>query len=271
MAARRARPAGRREGFGGEGVKSLVKAVSLLDGFGRDSGPLSLAELAARAGLPKPTAHQHLTTLKSLGLVEQDAKGERYRLGIKLFQLGSLYLANLDLGRQAQSVVDRLARISGETVHLCIFDGLYAVMVDRRELESGPYQMTMSIEGAPAYCTGVGKAILAFQPDEAVARVVMAGLKRFTEHTITDPARLHAELETVRARGFALDDSEHQHNQRCVAAPIRDAGGQVFASLSVAAPAGRVPDARIEILAELVVESARTISRRLGWSAAERG
>ncbi|MDF1585598.1 IclR family transcriptional regulator [Marinimicrococcus flavescens] len=246
-------------------VKSLAKAASLLDCFGRDSRAMTLAELAEQAGLPKPTAHQHLVTLKELGFVEQDVKGDRYRLGIRLFQLGSLYLANLELGREAQPVVDRLARITGETVHLSIFDGLYAVMVDRRESDSGPYQMVMNIEGAPAYCTGVGKAMLAFQPDAAVERVIAAGLVRFTERTITEAGELRADLARVRDRGFAIDDDEHQFGQRCVAAPIRNAAGQVFAAISVAAPAARVPDSRIEVLGELVVQSAETIARRLGW------
>jgi DNA-binding IclR family transcriptional regulator len=246
-------------------VNALGKAGRLLACFSARDRSLSLAVLQERTGYPKATVHRLLSSLKELGFVEQDRGRDSYRLGLKLFELGSLYLANLDLHREAQPLADRLAKLSGETVHLCIFDGQLAVFVDRKELESGPSSLVMRIEGAPTYCTGVGKAILAFQDPDTIGRVVETGLKRFTDRTLTDPAALRADLEQTRLRGFAIDDSEHQAGRRCVAAPIRNASGKVFASISVTGPAERLGDARIAVLAELVVSTADEISRRLGW------
>ncbi|APF36505.1 IclR family transcriptional regulator [Chelatococcus daeguensis] len=248
-------------------VNSLGKMASILQCFTKHDRTLTLGMIQARTGYPKATAHRLLATMKEIGFIEQDRDRERYRLGLKLFELGSLYLANLDLHREAQPHVDRLAKLSGEVVHLCIFDGLHAVFVDRKEMDSGPSSLVMTIEGAPVYCTGVGKAILAFQDEATLERVIAAGLKAFTENTIVDPQRLREEMAATRKRGHSIDWSEHQRNLNCVAAPIRNASGSVFASISVSGPAERISPARIPVLGELVIETADTISRALGWTA----
>lgn len=246
-------------------VQSLHKMSRILQCFGPDARTLGLNDIHERTGFPKATTHRLLSTMKEIGFIEQARGRDRYRLGLRLFEMGSLFLANLDLHREAQPHVDRLAKISGETVHLCIFDGLHAVFVDRRELESGPSSVVMTIEGAPSYCTGVGKAMLAFRGEETIERVIAAGLRRFTPTTITDPEALRADLAETRRRGYSIDRSEHQPNLQCVGAPIRDAGGSVFASVSVSGQRERVPDQRIPILGDLVMETAATISRALGY------
>jgi len=251
-------------------VHSLHKMARILQCFSKHDRTLTLSAIQARTGFPKATTHRLLATMREIGFVEQDRDRDRYRLGLRLFELGSLYLANMDLHREAQGQVERLAKISGETVHLCIFDGLLAVFVDRKEMDTAPSSLVMTIEGAPVYCTGVGKAILAFQDEATVARVIEAGLRPFTENTITDPDRLRRELAEIRRRGYSVDESEHQRNLRCVAAPIRNASGVVYASISVSGPADRVTPPRVPVLAELVVDAAREISGRLGWRPTER-
>lgn len=252
-----------------EARKDVVNAVGkigrLLACFSSQDRALTLTALQARTGFPKATTHRLLTSLKELGFIEQGRDRDQYRLGLKLFELGSLYLANLDLHRVAQPMADQLSKLSGEAVHLCIFDGQLAVFVDRKELESGPSSLIMTIEGAPIYCTGVGKAILAYQDDATLDRIVAAGLKRFTPSTIVDANALRADLADTRDRGYAVDNCEHQLTVRCVAAPILNASGSVFASISVTGPPERMSNARLPVLAELVVETARTISVRLGW------
>jgi DNA-binding IclR family transcriptional regulator len=118
---------------------------------------------------------------------------------------------------------------------------------------------------APAHCTSVGKALLAFQPAELVQQVIDNGLKRYTEHTITEPAALLTELALVRQKGYALDDEEIEVGLRCVAAPIRDHTGQVTAAISVAAPVQRMSKKQVQQTIPSVVAAAETISRRLGY------
>ena len=257
---------GRQAGSSKDLVQSLHKMSRILQCFGTQARTLGLHDIHERTGFPKATTHRLLSSMKEIGFVEQARGRDRYRLGLRLFELGSLFLANLDLHREAQVHVERLAKISGEAVHLCIFDGLHAVFVDRKELETGPSSVVMRIEGAPSYCTGVGKAILAFRDPETIERVIAAGLKRFTPTTITEPVALRAELAAIRERGYSIDRSEHQLNLQCVAAPIRDAGGSVFASISVSGPKDRITDGRVPVLGPLIVETADEISHALGWS-----
>src|SRR5262249_54877714 len=185
-------------------------------------------------------------------------------LGIRLFELGSLALANMDLMREARPFVDRLSKLAGESSHLGVFNGFEVVVVEREEPhERAPRSMQPS-GASPAYCTGVGKALLAFQPTEVIDRVIAAGLKSFTATTITSAAALRKELAAIRKRGYAIDNSEHQLWVRCVAAPIRNSSDHVFASVSVTGPADRMSDDMLAALAPLVMQTAESISRQLG-------
>jgi DNA-binding IclR family transcriptional regulator len=120
-------------------------------------------------------------------------------------------------------------------------------------------------QSAPIYCTGVGKLLLAHAPPEQVERILARGeLRRYTEHTITDRAKLAAELEGIRRRGFALDDEEHEVGVRCVAAPVRNNQGAAIAALSISLPSVRLPDSEIPRYRELVTTAAQEISRKIG-------
>jgi DNA-binding IclR family transcriptional regulator len=120
-------------------------------------------------------------------------------------------------------------------------------------------------KGAPAYCTGVGKALLAFRPEAIVEHVCRLGLRRYTAQTITDSRRLARELERVRGTGYAVDNGEHEAGVRCVAAPVRNHAGEVIASLSVSGPATRITSDAIPRLAERVKGVAAKLSAQLGY------
>lgn len=245
-------------------LKSLRKMVAVLECFSPAERSLTLGDITRKIDLPKSTLHRLLASLREVGFVEQDGDRERYRLGLRLFRLGSIVLANLDLPGEAQPFVRRLARISGEGVHLCVFDGQKMVTIDHREPDGRSADWVTTITGCPAYCTGVGKAALAYQSRETIEAVIAAGLPRFTRNTITDGAALLADLAEARARGYAVDNAEHQIGVRCIAAPIRNGMDEVFAAISVSGPAERITPDRVGTLAELVVDTANQISHRLG-------
>lgn len=248
-------------------IQSFGKMMDILGCFTTAARHLSLGQIATVAGLPRPTAHRMLSALREIGFVEQDGRNGSYSLGIRLFELGSLALANLDLLREAKPYMDRLSRLSGESAHLGVFNGYEVIVVEREEPVERPTRGMLPSESSPAYCTGVGKALLAFQPPEVIERVIASGLKAFTTNTITSPERLRAELQSVRERGYATDDSEHQLWTGCVAAPIRNASGHVFASISVTGSADRMTSERIGQLAPVVVQTADSIARQLGYEA----
>lgn len=249
-----------------EGLKSLIKVVRLLDAFSTRNRSLSLTSLRAATGYPKSTVHRLLNAMRETGLLDQDEGRDRYRLGMKLFELGNTVLANMELHREARPFVDALTRQGGQAVHLAVFDGQRAVVIHRADASPEKYLAAHTIEQAPIHCTSVGKAILAFQPDAVVQKIVAAGLTRYTETTITDPARLRSVLATIREAGYALDEGEHQPGLRCIGAPIRDRSGKVIAGISLTGPAFRIPLGEVEGLAKLVVHHANAISTALGYA-----
>jgi len=253
------------ERHGDELLKSVFKAVSVLDCFSTLDVTLSISEIAERTGMPRGTTHRVMATLREAGLVEQERQRERYRLGMKLFELGNIVLANMELHREAKSFIEALAKVSGEAVHLCVFDGMQSTLIKRTEPTREHTNTIVVMEASPAYCTATGKAALAYQTDAVVDRVIALGLKPFTEHTITDAAALKRELATIRARGYSTDDEELTLGIRCVGAPIRNLAGRVFASVSVSGAAKRFPAAKIPQLGQLVGQYAEAISAQLGY------
>lgn len=249
-----------------EGLKSLRKAIRVLECFSLQDPRLPLTDIARKVGLPLSTAHRILTTLRTVGIVEQEGDRDLYRLGLKLLELGSMVLANLEVHREALPCIEELVRETGETVHLGVFDGSQVVSIEKMDSPHGLASNITIGKGAPAYCTGVGKALLAHQPESTVERVCRLGLAKHTRQTITDPERLRRELAQVRAQGYAVDNMEHQPDVRCVAVPIRDHAGRVVASLSVSGPATRIPKDRIPTLAVRVREVAAKLSARLGYT-----
>lgn len=246
-------------------LKSLTKVTDILDCFSITARELSVSEIARRTGMPKSTAHRIIDSMRACGLLEQDATRERYRLGMQLFEYGSTVLSSMDLHRVAGPFVDALSKRAGEGGHLCVFNGAHMLLV-KRTLRVGSGHNTLTVmEESACYTTGVGKATLAFQSDAVVRRIVEAGLVPFTTHTITDVQTLQGELAVIQERGYAIDDCEHDIDVRCVAAPIRNSNGRVFAAISVSGPARRMTLERIQTIAPLVVDHAASISAQLGF------
>lgn len=265
MPSRQRRSVRPSESEGADILKSLRKAIRVLECFSLQEPRLPLSEIARRADLPLSTVHRILATFRAAGIVEQDGERNQYRLGLKLFELGSMVLANMELHREALPFIEELSRESGETVHLGVFDGSQVVSIEKMDSPHGLASQVTIGKGAPAYCTAVGKALLAFQPETTVDHLCRLGLTRYTPQTITDPAKLRKELERIRALGYAVDDREHQPDVRCVAAPIRDHTSNVIASMSVSGPATRIPKERVPLLAVRVKEVATKLSARLGY------
>lgn len=250
-----------------DGLKSLTKVVRVLDAFSTRDRALALTDICRITGFPKSTTHRLLAAMRESGLLDQDGERDRYRLGMKLFELGNIVLANMELHREARPFVDMLARQGGHSVHLAVFDGRRAIVIHRTDPSPDRVASPTMIEQAPVHCTGVGKAILAWQPEPVVQRIVAAGLARFTESTITDPAALRRELKAIRDRGYAIDEAEHQPGLRCIGAPIRDRSANVIAGISITGPAWRLPLTEVESIARLVVHHAAAIGAALGSTA----
>lgn len=236
----------------------LGRAVSLLTAF-RGEPELTLSELARRAGLAKSTAHRLLRELEHWDFVERTDGG--IRLGMGLFELGSQAPRQRGLHEAAAPFLADLFEATHETVHLAVLDGLEVVYVQKLAVRRGPKVPSRVGGRMPAYCTGVGKAMLAFGSPEQVNAVLSAGLARRTPRTVVAPGLLRKELATIRERGVALEHEESTVGITCVAAPILDGRGLAVAAVSITGWVNRLDPAR---LAPAVRTAALGMSRVLG-------
>ena len=246
-------------------LSSVANAIRLTKAFSESEFEMGISALASRLGLAKSTVHRLATTLVEYDILEQNRETGKYRLGLALFELGTLVRRKMDAASASHNEITALAESTGETVQLAILDHLSVLYIRIRESKQAVRMSSSLGSRAPAHCTSVGKALLAHQSQELVDQVIENGLKRYTVNTITEPAQLKEELASVRARGYAVDDEEIEVGLRCVAAPIRDHSGHVVAAISVAAPVQRMTKKNIQSTVPGVVAAAEAISRRLGY------
>ena len=246
-------------------LRSVTNALSVLEAFSVERPEQGVTELAHALGLGKSTVHRLLASLAARGYVRRNPETERYSLGLKAFEVGSRATGRGDLREQVAPSLQRLTAATKETVHLGVLDGWDVVYIDKIESHQ-PLQMFSRVgRRAPLHCTALGKALVSFQPEDALDRFLRRRFRAYTPATLTDPREVRRELERVRAAGWALDNEEFAVGLRCVAAPVRDHTGAVVASLGMAGPAVRVADDRVPRLAGYVREAAAEASAALGF------
>ncbi|WP_344414122.1 IclR family transcriptional regulator [Pseudonocardia ailaonensis] len=213
----------------------LGRVATVLEAFSDGQRVLSLGDLNERTGLPKSTLHRLAEQLCGVGWIERDAGG--YRVGMRMFELGSLAAAGNQLHDAAFPHLQALASRTGMSVQLGVLDGADVVYLER--IMVGSLRLPTRRGGRrPAYCTALGKAMAAFD-EESASAMIAAEMPRKTATTIVDPAAMRSELVRVREGGVAFDRGEAYRDIVCVAAPIRSSGGAIGA-VSVTVPAGRM-------------------------------
>lgn len=248
-------------------VRSVKRALTLLRTFLAHEDELSAAEMSKETGLDPSTVFRLLLTLEAQGFVEVNHTTGKYRPGVTLLELGSRFLKNNDIRSRAIAHLERLRDEFGETVHLTVLNGNEVVYLEKLAgLHPIGFMSSRVGDRNPAHCTGVGKALLAFIPDdELTARYPDGRLTRYTDTTITDLEALRLELKKVRERGFATDQEEHEPGVKCVAVPVFDHKG-IAAAISVSGPSERVDHhlANSDLIERLQV-AAEQVSEQMGW------
>jgi DNA-binding IclR family transcriptional regulator len=247
-------------------LQVLDRAVAVLDALSENGeGGLALSEVAKSIGVAKSTAHRLLRVLERRRFVLRRAENDKYVLGVKLFQLGSLAAPQRHLRDRAHKYLEHLAEETGETVHLAVLDDGHVLHLDNVESEHTLRMATVPGSYGPASATALGKALLAYlREGQCDAIIRKHGLPARTGNSITTIAELKRELRLVRDHGYALDNEEYSEGLRCVAAPVRGPSGDVLAALGMAGPSIRVTDERIPLLVGLVVKAASGLSEELG-------
>lgn len=264
----------RRDGSGNRyQIRAVERALELLEAFSIAEPEFSLTELSDRLGLNTSTVFRLLATLQGRGYVEHSSENGRYRLGPACLRVGSVYLAQADLRRRLTPLLVALRDECRETVHLATLDRdrMEAVYLEKLEGLLPIGLMGSRVGGrSPAYCTGLGKAMLAHEPPEVVEAFYQAcGLRAYTPQTITTLEVLARELAEIRRRGYALDNTEHEPDVKCVAAPVWNHRREVAGAISVSGPAERIEQLIAEEgLIEKVKAVATEASELMGCSKA---
>ena len=244
-------------------VKSLYKAVKLLDYFDNEHFERGISELAEISGLLKSSVHNIMTTFEKCGIVEKTLNNSKYRLGLKLVALGNHNQQCYNLLSMIKPFMKQIAVTTGETVYLAMPYGNQIIYAERYS----PLENILgnSIRGtvAPMYCTGVGKAMLSYLHEEKWDEVIDAGLQKFTDSTIVEPNEFREELILTRNRGYSIDNMEHEYGVKCVAVPILNIGGELSAGLSISGPSLRFNNDKIQEYAMLLQKCAEKIKEIL--------
>jgi DNA-binding IclR family transcriptional regulator len=247
-------------------VQVLDRALAILDVLSADGPDLSLGEISGKLELHKSTAHRLLMVLERHKFIERNAVSGRYRLGLKLFELGTKAVSQLDLRERARPFLEKLVLETSETVHLCVLDDSEVVYLDKVEPTRSVRMATSVGRRNPMHCTAVGKAIMAYLPDAEVEAIIhRQGMKSMTPNTITNFLELKNELSTIRQRGYSIDNEEIEEGVRCVGCVVRNFSGDPLAAISVSGPAFRVTQAKVAGLALPVMAAAHGLSSELGF------
>lgn len=245
-------------------IRAVEHCLKLIDALSANEQARGVTELSGELRLAKSTVYRLLQTLAGRDYVVQDPATGRYRLGLKLLELGALVSDHLTIRTVAQPHLQRLMEATKETVHLGLLEGRQVVYADKIESPQTIRMYSRVGRQSPLHCTALGKALLAYQPEQMLRDLLRAGLRRYTSRTIAAPGRLRTELKRVREEGCALDNEEFEEGLRCVAAPIRDHAEAVIASLGIAGPAARLEPGRLPVLIKHVKEAADAVSAALG-------
>jgi DNA-binding IclR family transcriptional regulator len=247
-------------------VAALRNGLQVLKSFSVTEPVLGVTEIARRIGLSPSTVYRALVTLAEEGLVERDSGSDRYRLSVGVVALAGPLLANLDIREVARPYLEQLALASRESVNLGIWNRVEAVNIEQVPGPGIIKHLAPLGRRNPAHASATGKTLLAFAPQHELQEVLDRGLYRLTDRTIVDSAILIQELARVRRDGYALNNEEMVNELVAFAAPVFDHRGRVVAAVSVSAPSFHAPAERFPFFAALVIDTAKDISRRMGYS-----
>lgn len=257
--------------------QSLERGLAILSAFGRGGSSLGIAQLGRELDLSRSTTHRYVATLAMLGYLEQDAATKKYRLGPRVIDLGLAAINSMEVREVSAPHLQQLSDETGYTVNMAVLDGLDIVYVDRcRNSRAGQREIDLNLHVGsrlPAYCTSMGKVLLAFLPTHDRNTLLDgASLTRRGPNTITAKRKLLKELERVRQTRLAVNNEELAYGLRSIAVPVWSQTGDVVAAINIAVHRSLVSmDELLEDLAPALVATASEISARIGFNGAAHG
>ncbi|MFI3173544.1 MAG: IclR family transcriptional regulator [Eubacteriales bacterium] len=223
-------------------------------------GEMGLQELSSKLQLNKSTVHRILNSLIYMGYVRQDSSS-KYRLSFKIWEVANQLLKRTDIVEIARPFIKELVTNIEETVHLVQLDGIQCIYIDKVESYTNTIRMASNVgKSIPLYCSGVGKALLAYMDDAKIKSIwEQSNITQHTAHTITNFADFMQEINLVRELGYALDNEENEKGVRCMAVALSTQHGTPRYAFSISAPINRMSDQRLLDLSPYVLETKRHI------------
>lgn len=247
-------------------LESVDRVTKVLDCFTWETPELRLTDLSERLGIAKAPLLRTLATLEAASYLTRDPQTKRYRLGVRLFHLGMIVRHQMDLRAIAQPQMRRLVELTGETAALFVPDPLGPICIDVVQSSKAMRVFAQLGSRMPWNAGTSPKVILAYLPEAERERILQRHrFERFTEFTITDPARIRDILGDIRRLGYHIGVRDLDADALGVAAPIFDDSGRIVAAIGVAAPAVRLPESELARMVELVRGATAEISRQLGY------
>jgi IclR family acetate operon transcriptional repressor len=246
-------------------VRSLSKAIDLLDILSASRDGMKLGELCARSGYPKSTAHALLSTMRDRGLVTQRDDG-RYALGLRLFEYGAAVSRGFDVNTISRPYLERLSSLTGANAVISMIDGSGVVAFDYAASATGIQIMPEIGVRLPLHATSQGKLMLScLTPKKALTLLEKRGMPPYTPHTIAEAQMLLRELDAIRSRGYAVEDGEYKIGLRSVSAPVYDSAGEVKYVLTTIGFFRRTTSDDFLFAIDSTVAQARRLSSAMGY------
>src|ERR1700681_618030 len=247
------------------GVQSVDRALSIIETLAEDDEGYRLSDLAVRTGLSTSTVHRLLTTLESRRFVQFDRYESKWHVGARSFSVGATFARRRNFTAQAMPYLRKLRDLTRETANLAVVDDESIIVLARIESREIMRSLTKVGGRVAMVASGVGKAVLATYPDDDVNAIICRqGMPRLTEKSVVRPGELFRELETIRRRGYAVDDEEARMGLRCVAAVVYNDCSEPLAAISVSGMTSRITDDRLPALGAIVCEVAVELTLALG-------
>ncbi|MGC3021839.1 IclR family transcriptional regulator [Brevibacterium sp. FAM 24630] len=245
-------------------VQSVDRAVTILEIIAR-TGLAGVTEIAKELGVHKSTASRIVSTLEARGLVEQDQLRGKYRLGLGILRLAGATTARLDIVQEARPITKMLAEETGETINIAVLSDGAALYLDQASGTSSVQSHNWVGQRIPLHATSNGKVLLSGLSEAGIRSVLGTRLQSYTPQTVTSLPRLMTEIAEVVERGSSVVIDELEVGLTAVSAPVRNAHGDVIASISASGPSFRFTDKEVESARTMLVRAAADISSRLGW------
>lgn len=247
---------------------SIDQALNILEIFSENNVKLGVTEISKILKMSISTVHRTLLILKRRGYIEQDSQRGKYKLGLRVFELGCVFQNQVYLMEVAMSYLEHLANLTNETVNLAILDHNQREVVYIAKIDSSEVLKTDIRIGTRlwANCTALGKVLLASLPEREIERVFPKNkeLPTYTSNSISTFAQLKEHLREIKSQGFAVDDEEFHAGVRCLAAPIKNMHEKAVAAISITGPTTRFSLEKIEKLKSTIIEVSSRISERIG-------